>query len=120
MNRHNLDSFGNKRNVQDIFVTDLPEGVPCLKWKNGAYYRPDNVGYTTNLLQAGLYSRKDVIEDCFYNGKGKNGKFEVYAMPLGMAFRQDYLSLKRIDEYIERLNIFKKYCKYKSFDTTIF
>jgi hypothetical protein len=114
---------GRKKNVQDIMPDDIPDGMMCLKWKRGLYYRPKNSGYTDNLLYAGFYTREDAIKYCFYGdeqGVTKNGSCGVYAMPLWMAIRQNYYSHEKIKEIRERLNQLEPHVEEDTYDTIIF
>lgn len=107
------------QNVQDCKPEHFPEGVPALKWKRGLYYRPNNCGYTSDLLWAGLYSREDVMKYCF-DSNGKNGSCEVYGMPLWMAIEQNYFSKKKISEIKKRVEILEQYIETEDYDTVIF
>jgi hypothetical protein len=107
-----------KRNVQDLKPSDFPDGVPAFKWKRGLFYRPNNCGYTDRLIDAGLYTKEDVIQDCF-NGD-KNGHCDVYGMTMEMALRQGNYDKDKIQRYRDQLDIFEKYVSDEKIETVIF
>lgn len=114
------------KNVQDIKIEHIPEGMPCLKWKRGLYYRPKNSGYTNSLLEAGFYPREEAISYCFSTRDGEptpvNGSCGVFAMPLWMAIEQNYMTTSKVAAIRERLREIEKYLtpENDAVETTIF
>lgn len=55
---------------------------PWVKRKRGLFYRPDNCGYTGNVIEAGHYPKEEALAYC----EGSFG--EVTCAPLA-AYRED-------------------------------
>jgi hypothetical protein len=72
------------KNYWQMTPDDFPEGEPALKQKGGLWYRPNNNGYTDRVTEAGLYTREEVIKDCFHEEEGKvtNGYCNVLGVPV--------------------------------------
>ena len=90
----------------EITPDDFPPGEPGYKQKRGYFYRPNNAGYTSEISEAGLYSREEIIQCCFDNN-GKNGLWDVLGIPIRQALR-DYTA-EQIKEKIARLEDLLKY-----------
>lgn len=107
-----------KKNVQDLVKSDFPIGVPVLKWKYGLYYRPNNSGYTNNILDAGFYEREEALKYCFEGEK--NGSCGVYAMSLEMAINQNYLSTDKLNDWLKKIEILRPLTTVKNYNTVNF
>ena len=107
-----------KNSVHELKPSDFPDGVPALKWKRGLFYRANNSGYTDHFMDAGLYTKEDVLSDCF-SGE-TNGKHDVYGMTLDMALRQKCFSREKWIRYQGRLNEIFPYITVEDYNTMIF
>ena len=114
-----LNKDGSKNNVQDLTPADFPPGVPAFKWKRGLFYRSNNSGYTDRLIEAGIYTREDVIGDCF-DSDGVNGSCDVYGMNMEMALRQNFYNKDKIYLLRHQLDILEKYATEFAEETIIF
>ena len=109
------------KNYWDLKPEDFPMGEPVLKMKNGYWYRPDNNGYTDDIMKAGLYEREKALANCFHGkDRRENGNCEVLAVPIRLAIKEHCMSRKRIQEYRERLDELEKYVTDEILDYVIF
>lgn len=92
-------------NYWELKESDFPDGEPALKQKRGLWYRPHNGGYTSDVAEAGLYTREEVIQDCFHNNR--NGYCDVLAIPIRMVM-SDY-TIEELDTRIRQLAELKQY-----------
>lgn len=106
-------------NMWDLKKEDFPVGVPVFKVKHDLFYKPNNCGYTNNILEAGLYEREEGLDYCF--GKGdKNGRWEVCAMPIWMAVNQKYISKEKLKRWSDMIAFLSEHTDVESFNTVTF
>lgn len=95
------------KNYYKLTPEDFPPGEPALKHKRGLWYRSNNRGYTDRIAEAGLYSREDIIQDCFEGSK--NGHCDVLGVPLRMAL--DGYTTANLKEKIANIERMMPYAK---------
>lgn len=98
---------------------DFPLGEPVLKQKRGLFYRPNNNGYTNELIEAGLYEREEAINYCF-DQNGKNGYCDVLAIPIRVAIERNNYCRDRIAKQRAQLDIIEKYVTEDKIPTVVF
>ncbi len=103
----------------DLKPSDFKKGVPALKMKRGAFYAPENTGYTNNIMQAGIYDGEEVRNYCF-DSNGENGKNDVFGITIEMAMEQNFISQDRINKYRKRLELFEEFVTSDKYDTVRF
>lgn len=101
----------------DLKRRDFPKNEPVLKMKRGLWYRPNDCGYTDNILEAGFYEREDGLDYCF-DSNGKNGKYGVLAVPIREAIRNRGLKREDLAEKIENIKRFYSYTHQRSGSST--
>lgn len=95
------------KSIFELKKDDFQKGKIALKKKRGLYYRDNNSGYTEHILDAGFYDAEEVYKYCF-DENGKNGKWDVFGIPLEMALEQTYVDYKKIRAYEFKLDWIKK------------
>lgn len=98
---------------------DFPLGEPVVKIKRGLFYRPNNSGYTDRLIEAGLYDREGALKYCF-DENGKNGRYDVVAVPIRLAMKQANYCRDRIAKQRVQLDELEKYVEEDKIETVVF
>ena len=88
-----------KKHAEMYRFDEIPDDELFLIEKRGYWYRPKSSGYTSSMLEAGIYSKNEV-GFCFDND-GKNRRNETTAVPLRHALQHSDFNMEGTLESIQ-------------------
>ena len=66
MHQYEIESSKAKEKREQWLESILKDDniVYCYKFRHGSYYAPDNCGYTSRKVHAGIYTKQDAVNFC--------------------------------------------------------